>query len=205
MNEMPKTGVTDKSALRARYREPSDTVRRKELPALDKHARNFLAMSPFLCIATADAQGRADVSPRGDPPGFVRVLDDTTLLIPDRSGNNRLDTMQNILENPEVALIVFVPGVEETLRIEGRAEIVAGHPALAACEMNGKIPEVGILVHVRGAMLHCAKALKRAKLWDPATQIERKSFPTLGQMITDLGVTAEEADANLAKAYQKLY
>jgi PPOX class probable FMN-dependent enzyme len=209
MNELPKTRITERAALRARYREPSETVRRKVMPRLDKHARAFIAKSPFLCIGTAAAGGKADVSPRGDPPGFVQVLDDATILIPDRPGNNRLDSMQNIIENPRVGLIFFLPGVEETLRLDGRAEIVAGHPALASCEVNGKTPEIGILVHVEHAHLHCAKALKRAKLWDPASRIDRKSFPTLGQMITDqisdLGVTAEEADANLEKAYRKLY
>jgi len=201
--------ITDEAALRARYREVSALAKKKVMPRLDKHCRAFIGLSPFLCIATAAADGKADVSPRGDPPGFVQVLDDTTLLIPDRSGNNRLDTFTNIIANPHVGLIFFVPGMEETLRIDGEAEIVAGHPALAACAVNASVPETGILVRVGHAHLHCAKALKRARLWDAEAQIDRKSFPTLGRMITDqiaeLEMSAEDADARIDKGYDKLY
>lgn len=201
--------LTDEAALRARYRKVSTLAEKKVMPRLDKHARAFIALSPFLCISTAAASGKADVSPRGDPPGFVKVLDDTTLLIPDRSGNNRLDTFSNILANPHVGLIFFVPGMEETLRIDGTAEIVAEHPALQDCAVNGHVPETGILVHVAHAHLHCAKALKRARLWDTDTQIDRKSFPTLGKMITDqiaeLEMSADEADERIDKGYNKLY
>jgi PPOX class probable FMN-dependent enzyme len=201
--------VTDEAALRTRYRKVSTLAEKKVMPRLDKHARAFVALSPFLCISTAAASGKADVSPRGDPPGFVQVLDDVTLLIPDRSGNNRLDTFSNILANPHVGLIFFVPGMEETLRIDGTAEIVAEHPALQDCAVKGHVPETGILVHVAHAHLHCAKALKRARLWDTDTQIDRKSFPTLGKMIIDqiaeLEMSAEEADERIDKGYKKLY
>ena len=201
--------IANETALRARYRDVSTLAKRKVMPRLDRHSRAFIGISPFLCISTAAADGKADVSPRGDPPGFVQVLDDETLLIPDRSGNNRLDTFSNILANPHVGLIFFVPGMEETLRIDGTAEIVAEHPALANCAVNGRVPQTGILVHIVHAHLHCAKALKRAKLWDAETQIDRKSFPTLGKMITDqvagLEMSAEEADERIDKGYNKLY
>jgi len=201
--------ISDEGALRARYRDVSELARKKVMPRLDKHSRAFIAISPFLCISTAAADGKADVSPRGDPPGFVQVLDDATLLIPDRSGNNRLDTFSNIIANPNVGIIFFVPGMEETLRIDGTAEIVAEHPALANCGVNGSVPQTGILVHVVHAHLHCAKALKRAKLWDVESQIDRKSFPTLGKMITDqvagLPMSADEADERIDKGYNKLY
>ena len=201
--------ITDEAALRSRYREVSKIASQKVLSRLDKHCRAFIAQSPFLCLSTAAADGKADVSPRGDPPGFVQVIDDVTLLIPDRSGNNRLDTMSNIIANPNVGLIFFVPGMEETLRIDGRAEVVADHPALQDCAVNGSVPEMGILIHIAHAHLHCAKALKRARLWDPDAQIDRKSFPTLGRMITDqiadLEISAEDADERIDRGYQKLY
>lgn len=201
--------ITDETALRTRYRDVSTLAKKKVMPRLDRHSRAFIGISPFLCISTAAADGKADVSPRGDPPGFVQVLDDATLLIPDRSGNNRLDTFSNILANPHVGIIFFVPGMEETLRIDGTAEIVAEHPALQTCAVNGSVPETGILVRVAHAHLHCAKALKRAKLWDAEEQIDRKSFPSLGKMITDqvagLDMSAEEADERIGKGYNKLY
>jgi len=201
--------ISDETALRSHYREVSTLAQKKVMPRLDTHSRAFIAISPFLCISTAAADGKADVSPRGDPPGFVQVLDGATLLIPDRSGNNRLDTFSNIIANPNVGIIFFVPGMEETLRIDGTAEIVAEHPALANCAVNGSVPQTGILVHVVHAHLHCAKALKRAKLWDAESQIDRKSFPTLGKMITDqvagLEMSADEADERIDKGYNKLY
>jgi len=201
--------LADRDALRGRYKAVSRLAATKVLDRLDKHCRNFIARSPFLCLSSAAADGKADVSPRGDPPGFVKVIDEHTLLIPDRSGNNRLDTLSNLIENPNVGLIFFVPGMEETLRIDGRAEVVAEHPALAECAVNGSIPEVGVLVHVAHAHLHCAKALKRARLWDAGTQIDRTDFPSLGQMIKDqiaeLPLSAEEADERIEAGYKKLY
>ena len=203
------TTIADPDDLRESYRQPSEIARRKVIAHIDKHARAFIGLSPFLCISSAASDGKADVSPRGDPPGFVQVLDERTLLIPDRSGNNRLDTLQNIIANPHVGLIFFVPGMEETLRIDGTAEIVRDHPALEACAMDGKVPGIGILVRVDHLHLHCAKALKRARLWDADAQIDRKSFPTLGRMVTDQiadgGMTADEADKRIAESYKKLY
>ncbi|MGF1608562.1 MAG: pyridoxamine 5'-phosphate oxidase family protein [Kiloniellales bacterium] len=191
--------------LRALYGEPGDLVRRKELPALDKHCRAFIAASPFLVIATADAKGRADASPRGDGPGFVAIVDERTLLIPDRPGNKRLDSLRNILENPNVGLIFFVPGMNETLRVNGRAEVTTDRALLEPLAVNGRVPLSGILVRIEEAYLHCAKALIRSKLWDPAVQIDRKSFPTLGRMIADQieGVDAESAEAGIQDAYVK--
>jgi len=202
-------GIANESNLRSRYRDVSELAKKKVLSRLDKHCRAFIGLSPFVCLSTAAADGKADVSPRGDPPGFVKVLHDTTLLIPDRSGNNRLDTMTNIIANPHVGLIFFVPGMDETLRIDGQAEIVAGHPGLQDCAVNGSVPEVGIVVRIGHAHLHCAKALKRAKLWDTQAQIDRKSFPTLGKIITDqiaeIEMDADEADERIDRGYQKLY
>lgn len=203
--DTPEETVEAEDTLREIYPPVSKLAKKKALPALEKHCRNFIAHSPFLCLSTADANGKADVSPRGDAPGFVQVLDDNTLLIPDRRGNNRLDSMANIIANPNVGLIFLIPGVGETLRINGKARIVRDQAMLDGMAVNGKAPNAAILVEVEEAFLHCAKAIIRSKLWDDDYKLERKEFPTLGQMITDqieTGTTAEEADAALEVAYK---
>lgn len=200
--------IEDAVALRAHFGEPSDLVKQAVVPKLDRHCRRFIEHSPFLVIGSQSAAGSADVSPRGDPPGFVRVLDDATLLIPDRPGNKRADTMHNILENPRVALIFFVPGINECLRVNGRAQITTDEALLTPAAVNGKAPAAGILVHVDEALIHCAKAMMRAKLWDPATQIERKSFPRFGEMKADqiAGIEADDAEARIQDSYRnRLY
>lgn len=177
--------VDDEGGLRDLFGPAMDLAVRKSLTALDRHCRDFIARSPFLCIGTSGKSGRADVSPRGDPPGFVQVLDERTLIIPDRPGNNRLDTMSNILENPAVGLLFLIPGFDDTLRINGKATIVRDEALLAGAEVNGKRPVVAIRVDVEEAFLHCAKALKRARLWDPASRVDRRVMPTLGRMILE--------------------
>ncbi len=171
--------------------ETMELAEKKAIPKLDKHCRAFIARSPFLCIATSNAKGEADVSPRGDPPGFVQVLDDTTLYIPDRPGNNRLDTMGNILENPNVALIFMIPGFDDTLRVNGKARVVDDGALAADAEIRGKKPKVGIEVSVEQAFLHCAKAFRRAKLWDPESRQDRKEFPSLARMILEQTAASE--------------
>ena len=200
--------IEDAAALRAHFGEPSDLVKLAVVPKLDRHCRRFIEHSPFLVIGSQAPGGAADVSPRGDPPGFVRVLDDATLLIPDRPGNKRVDTMHNILENPHVALIFFVPGINECLRVAGRAQVTTDRALLAPAAVNGKAPATGILVHVDEALIHCAKAMMRAKLWDPETQIERKSFPRFGEMKADqiAGIEADDAEARIQDSYRnRLY
>ena len=200
--------ITEAEALRSLYGTPNDIAAQKTIHKLDKHCRNFIAHSPFLVLSSAAADGSADVSPKGDAPGFVKVLDEQTLLIPDRRGNNRLDGLQNIIENPNVAMIFLVPGVGETLRVNGRATITTDRALLEPLAVNGKTPQTGLLVQVEEAFLHCAKAIIRSKLWDPATQIDRKSFPTIGQMIADQikGLDAEETDAYADEGYrERLY
>lgn len=195
-------------ALRAAYGEPSDLVRRKALDRLDRHCRALIQASPFVVIGTADAQGRQDVSPRGDPPGFVAVLDERRLLIPDRPGNKRLDSLANLLENPRVGLLFMIPGMNETLRVNGRGSIVTDPALLEPLAVQGKAPPSALLVEVEEAFLHCAKAFLRSKLWDPEAQVDRKRFPTLGRMIADqiAGVDAEAADERIEEAYrEKLY
>ncbi len=191
---MTDTRITDTETLEAHYGEPSELARIKAIKKLDKHCRNFIAQSPFLVIGSSSADG-ADVSPKGDAPGFVTVLDDSTLLIPDRLGNNRVDTMRNIIDNPDVAMIFFVPGMNETLRVNGKAEIVTDPALLEPLSVRGKAPKSGILIHVDEAFLHCAKALVRSKLWDPSIQIDRKTFPPLGKMIVEQAGQGDAEDA----------
>jgi PPOX class probable FMN-dependent enzyme len=157
----------------------------KSIATIDKYARQFIGLSPFLTIATFDAKGNADVSPRGDAPGFVQILDDRTIAIPDRPGNNRLDTMTNIIENPSVGLLFFVPGFDDTLRINGKAVLTRDPALLEAATVNNRPPKVMIRVAVEEVFLHCAKALKRSKLWDPAQHVDRKTMPSLARMILE--------------------
>ena len=191
-------------ALRALYGTPSAIVQRKTLDRLDEHCRAFIALSPFLVLGTAGADRTADCSPRGDAPGFVTVLDDKTLLLPDRPGNRRIDSLRNVAENPEVALIFFIPGINETLRINGRAAITTDAALLAPLAVQGKAPQSALRIAVREAFLHCAKALIRSHLWDPATQVERGALPTLGKMIADQTkmIDAGEADKVIAQSYK---
>lgn len=177
--------VTDRAQLTEIIGEPKPDVAAKEMPALDAHCRHFLSLCPFLCISTADAEGNQDVSPRGDPPGFVRVLDDTTILIPDRKGNRRVDTMRNILENPNVGLILMLPGVEEVVRINGKATLTEDPALLADSAVNGSSPALGIIVKIDDVFFHCAKAVIRSRLWDPETPIQRSEFPTYGEIVRD--------------------
>lgn len=164
---------------------------KKARPKLDRHARDYIALSPFLCIATTGANGRADVSPRGDPPGFVQVLDDQTIAIPDRPGNNRLDTMENIIANPNVGLIFMIPGFEDTLRINGKATITADPAVLERATIDRKQPKVAIRVAVEEAFFHCAKAFRRSRLWQAEAQIDRKTMPTLARIIMEQTAAAD--------------
>lgn len=171
--------------LRALYDEPRELVLRKVLDHVDRHCRRFIELSPFCCLATADAAGHADASPRGDEPGFVRVLDERRLLLPDRLGNNRLDSLRNLQESPHAGLMFLIPGIHDILRVNGRAEIVDDAELLVPSAMRGKLPKTGLLIHVEEVFLHCGRAIKRARLWDPDVQLQRGELPTLAQMIRD--------------------
>lgn len=174
------------------------------LPHLDQHHRAFIALSPFLVIASADAQGLPDVSPRGDLPGFVAVLDEQTLLIPDRPGNKKLITLSNIVAHPDVALLFLVPGRVETLRVTGQAQITTDATLLAPLAVQGHLPKSGLVVTVEHAWLHCGKALIRSRLWDQEAQVAPDALPTLGCMLADqiAGVKAADADARLESNIQ---
>lgn len=196
--------VSTVTELRAIYGTPppNSLAVRCVLPHLDEHHRAFIALSPFVVIASADARGLPDVSPRGDLPGFVAVPDDHTLLLPDRPGNKKLLTLSNILENPNVALIFLVPGREDSLRVNGRAQITMDPTLLAPLAVQGKDPRSGLIVTVEQAWLHCGKALIRSRLWEAEAHVAPDALPTLGKMLADqiAGVDAAEADARLENA-----
>ena len=190
--------------LRAVYRRPPRARSGlKVLDHLDVHCRNFIALSPLCVISSSRADGRADASPRGDLPGsLVHVVDDRTLLLPDRPGNRQLDTLTNLLERPYVGLLFFVPGMNETLRINGRAEIVTEPELLAPLAIRSKPPLSALAVTVEEAYLHCAKALIRARIWEPEARVERSRFPTYGRVLADqiAGADAAEIDADSAES-----
>ena len=182
---MFKRIVTSRDELREIFKMPSERAVLKERRALDEHDRAFIAASPFLLLATANAAGQCDVSPKGDAPGFVLVLDDRHLVIPDRPGNNRLDGMSNIVENPHVGMIFLVPGREETLRVNGRASIIRDEEILDRASVMGKRPPVGIGVEVEECYLHCPKAFRRSKLWEPEQWLDRKALPSMARVLWD--------------------
>jgi len=194
--------IQNEADLRALYREPSRLAVMKQLDHLDQNCRRFVELSPFFCLATSGADGRADNSPRGDLPGFVEVADDRTLLIPDRPGNNRIDSLSNIVHCPEIGLLFFIPGFTETLRVNGRAALTTAPDLLARFVVDGKSPKLVIAVTVHEAYLQCSKALIRSRLWREDAKIDRKSLPTLGQMIAD--VVDSKADATTVQSYDQL-
>ncbi|MBV9735944.1 MAG: pyridoxamine 5'-phosphate oxidase family protein [Acidisphaera sp.] len=200
--------ITQPADLRGHYGPVNPLAARKVLGRLDRHCRHFIGLSPFLVLATADGHGGVDASPRGDAPGFVQVLDEVTLLLPDRRGNNRVDSFSNLLAAPGLGLIFFVPGIDETLRVNGSGRIITDPALLAVSEVQGKIPSAGLLVSVREAFFHCAKALIRSRLWDPARHVPRASFPSLGRIIAEQtgACSAEDAERSTEEGYRtRLY
>jgi uncharacterized protein len=197
--------ITSEADLREVMGQPSELVIKKQLAALDEHCRAFIALSPFLLLGTVGAAGGCDVSPRGDGPGFVLVLDERTLVIPERPGNRRLDSLRNIVEHGQVGLLFLIPGVEETLRVNGRACLVRDADLLARLAARGKTPTVAIGVEVEETFLHCAKAFKRSGLWETATWPEREALPSLARMLCDQvptpGMTVEQLEAAIAESY----
>ena len=196
------------SELRKLYPPPIERARLKTLHRLDQHCANFIARSPFLCLGSSSERG-ADVTPRGDRPGFVHILNETTLAIPDWPGNNRLDSFANIVANPQVALLFFVPGVQETLRVTGTGEITTNPELLNCWEGNGKRPRAVVVVAVREAFFHCGKALIRSRLWQDDYKIDRSELPPYGRILKDqieTTETAEEMQASIENGYaNKLY
>jgi len=191
--------------LRTLYGTPSGRAKIKSLPALDKHCRLFIDKSPFLTIGTIGENGDMDVSPRGGKAGFVQVLSDTQILIPDAKGNNRLDSLTNIVETGKIGMLFMVPGIDETLRLNGTASL-SNDPELLAHFPNENIPpKTVIVVDIEEVFLHCAKAFMRSQLWNPDHHIPKDEFPTMGQMLKDQlgGDGAPETREEMVKRYQK--
>ena len=198
--------IDSPAALRKLYDTPSALSQQKFLTELDAHCIAVIAHSSFFCLATMHADGSLDVSPRGDPPGSVVVLDSTTLLLPDRRGNNRLDSLSNATERPHVALLFLVPGVLETLRVSGTAEIIQDDDRLEQCAISGQTPTTGMLVRVTKTCLQCGKAVKRGALWEDTYRIERDQLASFGTMLADqtqTGQTAAELDQSIDESYQE--
>jgi uncharacterized protein len=209
---MFKDPVTSERELRDLLGYPSERAVLKQTDALDEHHRAFIALSPFLLLATANAAGQCDVSPKGDAPGFVLVVDDQHLVIPDRPGNRRLDGMRNILDNPHVGLIFIVPGREETLRVNGRASIVKDEELLDRMVVTDKRPIVAIGVEVEECFLHCAKSFKRAGLWDTGQWADPAALPSMSRALwkqisrmKPLDMSAEEYERDSEARLKQLY
>jgi PPOX class probable FMN-dependent enzyme len=177
--------ITSLDELLAVHGEVSNVAQNKQRSGLDAHCREFIAASPMVLLSSANAAGWCDVTPRGDAPGFVRVLSDSMLAIPERSGNNRLDCARNILENPRVGLIFLIPGVLETLRVNGRARLVQDKTLLESFAVNAKTPKFAVVVHTEEVYLQCGKAFTRSGLWQTETWTAVKNLTSRGAMLAD--------------------
>jgi PPOX class probable FMN-dependent enzyme len=191
--------IRDIAALEALYGEVNEVSALKEISYLHPHYAAFVMASPFAVLATVGPHG-LDASPRGDPPGFIEIVDDKTLLVADRRGNNRIDSLRNIIADPHVALLFLVPGVGETLRVNGTAEISAEPELLARFAINDKAPRTMLIIHIESVFFQCSRALIRSELWNPERHIDRKALPSTGAMlaaVTDQRIDGETYDREL--------
>lgn len=195
--------IDNLAALEALYREPAGAAVQKEIAYLHPHYQAMIAASPFFVLATSGPDG-VDTSPRGDAPGFVVVEDEKTLLIPDRKGNNRVDSLRNIIADPHVALLFLIPGIGETLRVNGRALITTAPSLLQRFSVEGKLPRSVIVVAVDTVFFQCSRAVFRSNLWDPARHIARESLPSLGKMVADITRSEFDAEAYDRGLYERL-
>jgi PPOX class probable FMN-dependent enzyme len=201
------SGISSEAELRELIGNPQEPVVSKIAARLNDLTRQFIERSPFMCLATSAPDGSCDVSPRGDPAGFVRILDERTLLIPDRPGNRLADSLRNILANPHVGLLFLVPGVGDTFRVNGRATLVRDEDLLAGSAVEGSVPKLGILVEIDEAYTQCSKALIRSDLWNPEQHIDRSALPSSGEIMRvvrdDESFDAEEYDRARAERYAR--
>ena len=199
------TQLHGEAALQELLGEPAPLVRAKVRDRLNELTRQFVDRSPFVLLATSAPDGTCDVSPRGDPPGFVRVLDERTLLLPDRPGNRLADSLRNILANPNVGLLFVIPGIGDTLRVNGRAAVVTDEELLAPSAVEGKVPRLGLRIEIDQVFTHCSKAFLRSRLWDPKTFVERSELPSSGEIHRSLNpdFDAETYDAERASRYER--
>lgn len=197
------THITTVDALRALYAAPQERAVRKQIAALDVHCRRFIELSPFFVLATTDVADNLDASPRGGAPGFVKVNAAGQLLVPDAPGNNRLDSLENIIATGKAGLLFLIPGFDETLRVNGSAVVSLADADLAWFKDERRAPKTVIKVHVEAAYLHCAKAFMRSKLWQADAQVKRTTLPTAGKMISDQTgiVVVPETQEDMAKRY----
>ncbi|MBX3569530.1 MAG: pyridoxamine 5'-phosphate oxidase family protein [Rhizobiaceae bacterium] len=197
--------ISTREELRTHYKAVHDLAVRKEMRVFDPHARNFIARSPFVLVGSSDGKGNSDVTPRGDKPGFVALLDDVTLAIPDRPGNNRLDTLENIVANPSVGLLFLIPGMDETLRVNGQARVTVDDGLREQLSVEGRAPQSVVVVKATAIYMHCAKAFMRSDLWKPDSWRPRDEMPTLGRILKDqlaLADSVEQSDRRLAESYK---
>ncbi len=205
--------ITTEAELRAVIGDPLPIVCAKVASSLNELTRQFIARSPFLCLATSDADGNCDVTPRGDPSGFVRILDDRTVFMPERPGNRLADALRNIIANPHVGLLFLLPGITDTLRVNGRAWITDDAQLLAPSIHDGKLPRLGIVIEIDEAFTQCSKAFIRSQLWDPSTFQDRDTLPTNGEIMAIVAAsfnaehnpdfTASDYDAARAERYAR--
>ena len=200
------TAIRDENELRSLLGDPSDLVKAKIADRLNHLTRQFVEKSPFVCLATARPDGGLDVSPRGDPAGFVRILDERTLLIPDRPGNKLADTLTNVLHDPRIAMLFLIPGVTDTFRVNGTATLTTDEELLAPSEVEGKLPQLGIVVSIDEAYTQCPKALLRSELWNPEKHVDRSELPKSGEIlkaIADPQLDVDEYEEARAERYEK--
>lgn len=197
--------ITSKEQLQGLYGYPSGRAKYKVLTSLEKHAINFINHAPFLVVSTSNSEGKQDASPRGGVSGFVKILNDEQIVIPDAKGNNRIDSLSNIIETGKIGLLFLIPGIDETLRINGDAYISTNEEFLKLFSSEKNPPKSCMVITVKEVFLHCAKAFMRSKLWDESSKINRGTFPTMGQMLKDqLGSKeAPETREAMVKRYQK--
>jgi len=205
MSERTVATIRDEAELRAFLGAPTALVEAKLSDRLDELTRQFVDRAPFVLLATSAPDGTCDVSPRGDPPGFVRVLDERTLLLPERPGNRLADSLRNVLANPHVGLLFVIPGVGDTLRVNGRATLVTDRELLEPSAVDGKVPRLGLLVDVEEVFTHCSKAFLRSHLWDPERYIDRSELPSSGELhrSRDPSFDAEAYDRERAARYAR--
>jgi len=203
---IPQDRIDDVAGLREHYGDPVEIAVELMKPRLDELHKRYIRNSPFICIAAAGRDGQPALSPRGDAPGFVKIIDDNTLVIPDRPGNNKLMTYEKLVQNPKVALLFFVPGVNETLRIEGEARLVLDDEIRALGKVGAKLPPAAMIINVQRVFVHCGKALIRSDLWNPAKHAAPGAVPTLAEMGRDQSITPitlEEAQRQVEFLYKE--
>ena len=197
--------LTDQIQLSALYPEPSDRAKGKVLSALDKHSKNFISKSPFLVLSSASLDFKMDASPRGGKPGFVYVRDDKTIVIPDAKGNNRTDSIKNIIETSQVGLLFMIPGIDETLRLNGTAFVSPDKEFINYFPNENIQPKACIVITISEVFMHCAKAFMRSEFWNPEMQINRKDFPTMGEILKDQLKSKDDPETHndMVKRYSK--